>query len=123
MKHQYFPPFFLQQTSEEWKAVFFISAGIYITGCLCFSLLSSGELQPWAIATPVEINVPNPSKDENTNFISQNGLTDIPGENHSLMQDITCEKAKNQNTKESDLQTNGSPYMIFFKGTDLKSIT
>ncbi|XP_050664700.1 sialin [Leptidea sinapis] len=35
-------------TYEQWQIVFFILAGTYISGALCFTLLGSGELQPWS---------------------------------------------------------------------------
>ncbi|XP_075980113.1 sialin [Anticarsia gemmatalis] len=35
-------------TPEQWKVVFYILAGTYITGALCFVTLGSGELQPWS---------------------------------------------------------------------------
>lgn len=37
-----------EQTSEEWKTVFFISAGIYLAGCIIYWIWASGELQEWA---------------------------------------------------------------------------
>ncbi|XP_037934645.1 sialin-like [Teleopsis dalmanni] len=36
-------------TSDEWKAVFFISAGIYCIGCIIYWIWASGELQEWAM--------------------------------------------------------------------------
>lgn len=30
--------------------VFFISAGIYLTGCIIYGLFTTGELQPWAVS-------------------------------------------------------------------------
>lgn len=36
------------QTAEEWKAVFFISAGVYLIGCVIYWFWASGELQEWA---------------------------------------------------------------------------
>ncbi|XP_054734152.1 sialin [Anastrepha obliqua] len=36
------------QTAEEWKVVFFISAGVYLIGCLIYWFWASGELQEWA---------------------------------------------------------------------------
>lgn len=38
----------VEQTSEEWKLVFFISAGIYLVGCVIYWMWASGELQEWA---------------------------------------------------------------------------
>ncbi|XP_058975538.1 sialin [Musca domestica] len=38
----------VNQTSEEWKTVFFISAGVYLVGCVIYWLWASGELQEWA---------------------------------------------------------------------------
>uniref|UniRef100_A0A1I8Q9J5 Sialin n=2 Tax=Stomoxys calcitrans TaxID=35570 RepID=A0A1I8Q9J5_STOCA len=38
----------VDQTSEEWQTVFFISAGIYLVGCVIYWIWASGELQEWA---------------------------------------------------------------------------
>ncbi|XP_073838325.1 major facilitator superfamily transporter 9 [Musca autumnalis] len=38
----------VDQTSEEWKTVFFISAGVYLIGCVIYWMWASGELQEWA---------------------------------------------------------------------------
>ncbi|KAK9870669.1 hypothetical protein WA026_008229 [Henosepilachna vigintioctopunctata] len=35
-------------TKQEWQIVFFVSSGIYLTGCVVYGLFSSGELQAWA---------------------------------------------------------------------------
>ncbi|XP_030370470.1 sialin [Scaptodrosophila lebanonensis] len=37
-----------EQTSTEWRLVFFISAGIYLIGCVIYWFFASGELQEWA---------------------------------------------------------------------------
>ncbi|XP_073961359.1 sialin [Choristoneura fumiferana] len=34
-------------TYEQWQIVFFILAGVYIVGALCFTCFGSGELQQW----------------------------------------------------------------------------
>ncbi|PZC72560.1 hypothetical protein B5X24_HaOG210936 [Helicoverpa armigera] len=39
-------------TPEQWKIVFYILAGTYITGALCFVTFGSGEQQPWNSAKP-----------------------------------------------------------------------
>lgn len=36
------------ETVEEWRTVFFISAGIYLFGCVVYWFWCSGELQEWA---------------------------------------------------------------------------
>ncbi|KAL5279832.1 hypothetical protein ACFFRR_004066 [Megaselia abdita] len=36
------------ETVEEWRIVFFISAGIYLFGCVVYWFWCSGELQEWA---------------------------------------------------------------------------
>lgn len=36
------------QTAEEWRLVFYISAGIYLVGCVVYWFWASGEVQPWA---------------------------------------------------------------------------
>lgn len=35
-------------TPEQWRIVFYILAGTYIVGALCFVIFGSGELQPWS---------------------------------------------------------------------------
>lgn len=40
--------FLVPQTVEKWKIVFYISAGIYLFGCLVYWFFASGEVQPWA---------------------------------------------------------------------------
>uniref|UniRef100_A0A2H1WV76 SFRICE_011137 n=1 Tax=Spodoptera frugiperda TaxID=7108 RepID=A0A2H1WV76_SPOFR len=39
-------------TPDQWKIVFYILAGTYITGALCFVTFGSGEQQPWNSAKP-----------------------------------------------------------------------
>lgn len=39
---------FCFQTDTEWHIVFYISAGIYLLGCLFYALAASGNRQPWA---------------------------------------------------------------------------
>jgi ACS family sodium-dependent inorganic phosphate cotransporter len=36
------------QSAESWKIVFYISAGIYLVGCVIYWFYASGEVQPWA---------------------------------------------------------------------------
>lgn len=40
-----------EEKSEQWKFVFYISAGIYLVGCLIYWFWASGEVQPWARQT------------------------------------------------------------------------
>ncbi|XP_068618034.1 sialin [Battus philenor] len=37
----------VHNTYEQWQIVFYILAGTYVLGALCFVTLGSGELQPW----------------------------------------------------------------------------
>lgn len=37
-----------QNTSEEWKVIFFISVAIYLFGCVIYLIFASGDVQPWA---------------------------------------------------------------------------
>ncbi|KPJ12870.1 Sialin [Papilio machaon] len=39
-------------TYEQWQIVFYILAGTYLLGALCFVTLGSGELQPWNSPAP-----------------------------------------------------------------------
>ncbi|XP_055912170.1 sialin isoform X1 [Eupeodes corollae] len=43
-----------EQSTDEWRIVFFISAGIYCVGCVIYWLFASGELQDWA-KTPEQL--------------------------------------------------------------------
>jgi len=36
------------QTIDEWRIVFYITAGIYILGCIVYWFWSSGVIQPWS---------------------------------------------------------------------------
>lgn len=36
------------QTMEEWRIVFFITAGVYAVGCIVYWIWCTSELQPWA---------------------------------------------------------------------------
>lgn len=48
----------LQQTSEEWRSVLFISCGVSVFGMLVYGLFASSELAPWANdPTNLEIKV------------------------------------------------------------------
>lgn len=53
------------KAAEEWRIVFFIAAGIYVTAAIVFGLLGSSERQPWA-TEPVVAGVTN-KLDEKTN--------------------------------------------------------
>lgn len=33
---------------EEWRIVFFITAGVYAVGCIVYWIWCTSELQPWA---------------------------------------------------------------------------
>jgi MFS transporter, ACS family, solute carrier family 17 (sodium-dependent inorganic phosphate cotransporter), other len=44
------------QSAEEWKTVFYISAGIYLIGCVIYWIWASGEVQPWAQEQPPAIS-------------------------------------------------------------------
>ena len=40
--------FYLLQSAEEWKIVFYINGAIFLIGGTFYLLFSSGEKQPWA---------------------------------------------------------------------------
>lgn len=40
------------QPPEQWRIVFYISAGIYLIGCVVYWIWASGEVQPWAMTEP-----------------------------------------------------------------------
>jgi len=62
--------FIVQNKAEnEWKIVFYISAGIYLIGCVIYWFWASGEKQPWAVES-TSLNQPDgPTKQ------SKNGYT------------------------------------------------
>ena len=41
--------FRMQDTPEEWRNVFYVSAAFYICGIIIYGCLVSGEIQPWAL--------------------------------------------------------------------------
>ncbi|KAG5678082.1 hypothetical protein PVAND_007784 [Polypedilum vanderplanki] len=51
---------------DSWKIVFYISAGIYLFGCLFYWFYASGEVQPWAV-------VRTPTHETNRSEIEKNG--------------------------------------------------
>lgn len=58
----------VEQTTEEWKIVFFISAGIYLLGCVIYWFWASGELQEWAKVP--EQQKPNLNNSHNVGYIN-----------------------------------------------------
>ncbi|XP_018578564.1 sialin-like, partial [Anoplophora glabripennis] len=38
-----------EKSADDWRIVFYISAGIYLVGAVIYGLFASGEIQPWAI--------------------------------------------------------------------------
>lgn len=70
------------QTIEEWDTVFYVIAGVLISGGLCFLAWGSAEIQPWALVRkPVLQTANSVTEDEslqqpcgdNPSFISING--------------------------------------------------
>ncbi|CRL06625.1 CLUMA_CG019443, isoform A [Clunio marinus] len=52
-------------TKEEWKIVFYISAGSYLVGCVFYWIFVSGEVQPWAKQTSNDTTVQNKVPEKN----------------------------------------------------------
>ncbi|KAK3772098.1 hypothetical protein RRG08_061183 [Elysia crispata] len=63
------------QTREQWQIVFFLTSGILVIGALGFCLLTSGELQRWAMVDPentqrhdnernIEVHIEVPTEEE-----------------------------------------------------------
>ena len=46
----------MQGTTEEWRNVFYICAGLNLLGILVFGSMSSGDVQPWS-GTRMEITI------------------------------------------------------------------
>lgn len=40
--------FFVLQSPDEWKIVFYIAGSIYLAGAVIYGLFASGEVQSWA---------------------------------------------------------------------------
>ncbi|XP_060582480.1 sialin-like [Ruditapes philippinarum] len=61
-------------TQEQWKTVFYITAGIYIFGSIFFAVFASGEVQPWALEDDcnMEIEVTNDRKKKEINTMENN---------------------------------------------------
>ncbi|GFS07070.1 vesicular glutamate transporter 2 [Elysia marginata] len=53
------------QSQEQWRVVFFISAAIYVFGSLFFNLFASASLQPWAqpSSDDYEVTVQTPQEE------------------------------------------------------------
>ncbi len=55
------------QSVDEWRAVFFIAAAIYLIGAIIYSSFASGEKQPWAETQQVyQGHIPDTSGDHET---------------------------------------------------------
>lgn len=61
-------------TRGEWQVVFFISAGIYLTGCIIYGFFATGELQPWAIPKETEKPKPEEKTEKYTNGYDNNAF-------------------------------------------------
>lgn len=48
--------FLFQQNRDQWRIVFYITAGIYLFGMLFYLGFAKGEVQEWAITEPEETN-------------------------------------------------------------------
>lgn len=55
--------FYVQQTAEEWRIVFYISSGIYLFGCIVYWMWASGEVQPWARLPEQRMNMKTVDKE------------------------------------------------------------
>lgn len=66
------------KTKEQWRIVFFITSGVFATGCILYWLLAKGELQPWAQQTHNLPHVENQSSKEDANeTVTKNGSVDV----------------------------------------------
>lgn len=54
-------------TVEKWKIIFYISAGIYLFGCVIYWFFASGEVQPWAQTHIQQTNKNNKTDVEKNN--------------------------------------------------------
>ena len=46
---------FLQSSLSQWQTVFWISAGVYLTGALIYVIVGSGVEQPWAMGSVTKV--------------------------------------------------------------------
>lgn len=72
--------FDLLQTSEEWHIVFYISAGIYILGCVFYAVTASGKRQTWAQTTAEDAN-PKPASSLALQNVHESQLTGAAQQN------------------------------------------
>lgn len=64
------------KTAEEWRVVFFISAGIYLVGCVIYWFWASGEVQPWALPGHTKVSVRDTELQNETGVVgAENGIT------------------------------------------------
>ncbi|CAC5363679.1 SLC17A5 [Mytilus coruscus] len=84
---------------EEWRSVFYVAAGFYITGMVIFAIFGSGEIQPWAMDKEIEIKVSSsllcPVNKENDKQV-------VPG-NGTVKQRLFIENNDNHNDSD-DIQ-------------------
>ncbi|KAL4224018.1 hypothetical protein ACF0H5_017475 [Mactra antiquata] len=51
------------ETSEEWRNVFFISFGVALLGALVYGLFANSEIAPWAKTYNIDLQIDSPAED------------------------------------------------------------
>ena len=46
-----------KRKQEEWQLVFWITSGIYVFGCIIYTIFADVNLQPWAIVENKEVDM------------------------------------------------------------------
>ena len=54
-----------QNTIDEWRMLYWVSAGILLLGAVLFALMASGDVQPWAQGKAAEQQVVHHIADRN----------------------------------------------------------
>jgi len=81
--------YFVQQTVEAWRTVFFVAAGVYAFGTIFYGLFGSGEIQPWAALDNVMYGIkPTENETEHDN----NYLTDATVDSLPTKQNVCCDE-------------------------------
>ena len=99
--------YIFQGTSEEWRSVFYICAGLSVLGIVVFGTLSTGEIQPWS-RTNMELIITN--RETSVNQETEDGAkTNMEHEINEDAKDTTIEQetllSHNERTRKHLLES------------------
>jgi len=89
----------VQQTVEAWRAVFCITASVYVFGTIFYGLFGPGEIQPWAsleidvldVHTPPVNGIPSTEQENNTD-LAQSACQSLPTDPNARCNSDFCTK-------------------------------